>query len=255
MNKLRVTRWLSAGLVLGSIGCSDAADPAEERGPSDPPKMGTSPSTTDPKPGDKPPPSTATPGDPQIPVRTVLASLSAAADCDDLLMRVQDDAIAKLMMTVEQYKKQPIAKPIPGRPGLWFDAGVALPESPPTDLASDPSTPSKSPSAPVSGNDVGSGGASRDESAKDPIGASETNNQVAGIDEADFVKVVEKGKSIFLLHGNTLRKLDSWPAAQTKLVGKPLTIEGTPSEMFVTDHGKAVVFSTVYAYQSTGPGK
>jgi hypothetical protein len=78
-----------------------------------------------------------------------------------------------------------------------------------------------------------------------------TNKQVADVDEADFVKVVESGKGIFLLHGNTLRKFKSWPAAETAVVGKPLTIEGTPSEMFVTNAGKAVVFSSVWGYGST----
>jgi hypothetical protein len=271
MNKLRISQWLSTGLVLGSIGCSDGGDPAMDPANQDPGKprdMTTSPANPDGKPPadptSKPPVSTVTPGDPQIPVSTVLASLSAAADCEDLLTRVQDDAIAKLMMEVERYKKQPLATD-PVRPpiGGVLDAGVGLPvdnasgDESSSDGNSTP-RPATPPSAPTTGSGGGdfSGGKGEAESPStaDPVGASETNNQVAGVDEADFVKLVDKGNYLYLLHGNTLRKLDSWPAAQTKLVGTPLELEGSPSEMFVTDAGKAVVFSSVYKYAST-PGK
>jgi Beta propeller domain len=273
MMKQRLTRWLSAGLMVGSIGCSDGSDPANTSDDQDP--VDAPPSVT-PKPADpggdttkppaaKPPVSTVTPGDPEIPVSTVLASLSAAADCGDLLTRVQDDAIAKLMMQVKLYKDAPPTQYVPGRPiqGGALDAGVALPT--PSVAADDafgspttaaPSTPPSAGGLNAGGGSTGTGG--KAESAADgdatsgPVGASDTNTQVAGVDEADFVKVVEKGASIYLLHGNTLRKLDSWPAASTKLVGEPLTIEGSPSEMFVTDAGKAVIFSSVVSYQSTG---
>jgi hypothetical protein len=257
MNKLRITRWLSAGLVLGSIGCSDGSDPTiDPAKPGEPGKTGI-PGAPD-KPGDPgiPPTSNVTPGEPEIPVSTVLASLSAAVDCDDLLMRVQDDAIAKLMMEVERYKKQPLNEPGRRPIGAVLDAGIALPSAP-VDQAGDEDSSDVTTGG--SKNPTGGGNLSADEGAADapagdPIGASETNNQVAGVDEADFVKLVDKGQYLYLLHGNTLRKLDSWPAAETKLVGQPLEIEGTPSELFVTESGKAVVFSSVYAYAST-PGK
>jgi hypothetical protein len=74
---------------------------------------------------------------------------------------------------------------------------------------------------------------------------------VQDVDEADIVKVVQSGRGIFLLHGNTVRKLSSWPAAETKLSGMPLTIEGQPNEMFASDDGKVIVFSAV-SYGSGG---
>jgi hypothetical protein len=245
MNRLRLTRWFSTGLVLGSIGCndgSDAMDPSHDPKGDPPTQQPTTPAQQTP-PAAKPPVSAAKPGEPEIPASTVLASLSAAADCDDLLTRVQDDAIAKLMMQVELYKKNPPSGG--GSTGGAKDAGVAIRL---------PSLPSADSTAPSKGeaNSADYAGSGVSQSGGDPVAASETNSQVEGVDEADFVKVVDKGQSIYLLQGDTLRKLDSWPAAQTKLVGEPLKLEGMPSEMFVTDRGKAVVFSSVYSYQSGG---
>ncbi|MFM2421385.1 MAG: Beta propeller domain, partial [Pseudomonadota bacterium] len=48
-------------------------------------------------------------------------------------------------------------------------------------------------------------------SDEDATSASSTNAQVAGIDEADFVKVVDNGKAMYLLHGSSLRKLKTYP--------------------------------------------
>jgi hypothetical protein len=83
---------------------------------------------------------------------------------------------------------------------------------------------------------------------KDPLGASDTNKQVEGVDEADFVKLVENGKGMFLLHGSSLRKLTTFPAEALALSPAELKIEGSPSELFVTDAGTAVVFSSVWGY-------
>jgi Beta propeller domain len=91
-----------------------------------------------------------------------------------------------------------------------------------------------------------------DESARepgaDPIGASDTNTQVAGVDEADFVKLVDSGKGMFLLHGSSLRKLTTFPAEALSLATGELKVEGNASELFVTDAGKAVVFSQTWGY-------
>lgn len=70
-----------------------------------------------------------------------------------------------------------------------------------------------------------------------------TNNQVAGVDEADFVK--NDGTRIFALSANKLYLVKSWPAADLSLQGG-LQIEGWPQEMFIDGTDKAIVFSTVY---------
>lgn len=75
-----------------------------------------------------------------------------------------------------------------------------------------------------------------------------TNNQVAGVDEADFVK--NDGTRIFVLSGQKLYAHRSWPAESLR-VESSLTLEGWPQQMFL--HGdKVVVFSVVYEPGSGG---
>jgi hypothetical protein len=263
---------LGAGLLVGAAGCATERDsepqsdddkdvmqlPPQQAGV-DPGDDEIGPSATKPKPVVPPaqvPPSEPT--DVQVPPATTLAKLVVATDCGDLLTKIQNDAVAKLKMQAELYKKQPPNNPnIPVRGG-FADAGVAtgsigaLPGRATDDVATPP------PNAPLPSGAGGAGSVpSKDaaESAKpsNPTGASSTNTQVAGVDEADFVKVVDSGKGIFVLHGNTLRRLKSWPAAETALVGTPLVIEGSPNEMFVSEQGKAVIFSQVFGYPSSDP--
>jgi hypothetical protein len=76
-----------------------------------------------------------------------------------------------------------------------------------------------------------------------PADFTTTNTQVAGVDEADFVK--NDGTRIFALSGERLYAARSWPAQQMQVLGS-LRIEGYPRELFLDGQDKAVVFSTVY---------
>lgn len=76
-----------------------------------------------------------------------------------------------------------------------------------------------------------------------PSSYTTTNTQVAGVDEADFVK--NDGNRILVLSGGTLYLSRSWPASELALQGK-LAIEGWPSEMFLDEQKRVVVFSSVY---------
>ena len=94
----------------------------------------------------------------------------------------------------------------------------------------------------ASGGDAefaGSGGATAAPAA--PPEHSETNTQVAGVDEADIVKT--DGYNIQVLHGRSLTTLKSWPVSELGMQSS-FGIEGDPIEMFVAD-GKAVVYSLV----------
>ncbi len=77
-----------------------------------------------------------------------------------------------------------------------------------------------------------------------PSAYTTTNNQVAGVDEADFVK--NDGTRIFALSGERLYASKSWPAEQTAVQGS-VAIEGWPQEMFLADN-KVVVFSSIYRW-------
>jgi hypothetical protein len=106
------------------------------------------------------------------------------------------------------------------------------------------------PSAGAQGTSAGTGGASNAPADK-ATSHSDTNNQVKGVDEADFVKT--DGKNLYVIHGNAFKVLQAWPANDLKELSS-LDIEGTPTEMFV-DSGKAVVYSEVNGaslYTATG---
>jgi len=79
--------------------------------------------------------------------------------------------------------------------------------------------------------------------AQGPSSFTTTNTQVAGVDEADFVK--NDGTRIFVVAGNKLYLNQSWPPSQLRTVGR-LEIEGWPREMFLDEQNHLVVFSTVY---------
>ena len=86
-----------------------------------------------------------------------------------------------------------------------------------------------------------SGSSSQPSTPSDPKSHTETNNQVKGADEPDFVK--NDGTRIFVLSGNTLYLSRSWPANQLSLVGS-IKIEGSARQMLL-DGSKVMVFSAV----------
>ena len=223
MHSFVLTRLLAAGCVVGLVGCSDA--PLEAA-------IG--------RPGG--------PEDPRMPTSTTLAALARASSCEDLLGKIQDDAIAKVKMATELARRLGAD----GNAAGGFDEHDSAEEAgfptvataasggtrnagaaPPPALSSDSAGPAPEAAPTPSGAQV-------------PTSASDTNRQVEDVDEADFVKVVQKGAFMYVLHGNTLRRLKTFPPEQTALSGAAAVLEGAPSEMFVTDQGKAVVFSTVY---------
>jgi hypothetical protein len=86
-----------------------------------------------------------------------------------------------------------------------------------------------------------------------PASYSTTNTQVAGVDEADFMK--NDGTRIFVLSGQTLFAATSWPPQDLAVAGK-LRIEGWPSEMFL-DGDQLAVFSSIWTLPpggAMGPG-
>ncbi|SET96365.1 beta-propeller domain-containing protein [Stigmatella erecta] len=87
--------------------------------------------------------------------------------------------------------------------------------------------------APEGGEDSAGGG---------PGSHTGTNNQVAGVDEADFVK--NDGTRIFVISGQKLYVHKSWPAASLQALSS-LTLEGYPREMFLTDQNQVIVFSGI----------
>ena len=132
--------------------------------------------------------------------------LQKAASCTALEENVHDTAVRQMRMQLDQQKS-------------WNSGGVAA-----TAGGAPAATPAPS-SAPSS--------------------YTTTNTQVAGVDEADFVK--NDGTRIFVLSGHRLFSATSWPAQSLAVKGK-LDIEGWPSEMFL-DGNQIAVFSSIWTTQ------
>ncbi|MEM9695250.1 MAG: beta-propeller domain-containing protein, partial [Myxococcota bacterium] len=154
------------------------------------------------------------------PVGTRTSSLTRAADCAGLLSLLKADARQKMndAIDAEIFNVE-----------HWDDDGWGF-------ALDGGATPAAGPPQAGGEEDSAANGASRA-----PTEYSETNNQVAGVDEADIVKT--DGEYLYALHGQELSILAAWPAASLN-VGSDTAIEGYPVDMFVTP-GRAVVFSAV----------
>jgi hypothetical protein len=70
---------------------------------------------------------------------------------------------------------------------------------------------------------------------------STTNNQVAGVDEADFLK--NDSRYLYVLADGQLQVIEAWPPEQAHVIGR-FAIEGRPLKMFV-NADRAVVYSSL----------
>jgi len=165
------------------------------------------------------------------------AALRQAATCDEVLEAIQEDAITKVDLELKSFVDQEYYSR--GGGPVAFD-GIGA----------------------EAGASGGTGGtraptqADGDNAANAPSGFSDTNRQVADVDEADIVKVGDEGRKLYVVRGNGFYEFDSWPASQTSKVAD-LVInadeEGGAIEMFV-EGDRAVVFSSVYGVEALDDG-
>jgi hypothetical protein len=163
------------------------------------------------------------------------AALRQAATCDEVLEAIQEDATAKVDLELKSFLDQeyysrgggPVAFDGAAEGGAGGATGAPAPNQ-----------------------------ADGDNGARDPSGFSDTNRQVADVDEADIVKVGDEGRKLYVVRGNGFYEFDSWPASQTSKVAD-LVInadeEGGAIEMFV-EGDRAVVFSSVYGVEALDDG-
>lgn len=78
---------------------------------------------------------------------------------------------------------------------------------------------------------------------------SQTNVQVAGVDEPDFVK--SDGKYIYVLSGDTLTIVDAYPAASAAIISKT-SLDDTPRDIFILGD-RLVLFMTGSGSYEEGP--
>ncbi|HEX8701762.1 MAG TPA: beta-propeller domain-containing protein [Myxococcaceae bacterium] len=161
---------------------------------------------------------------PNLPVQQV-SRLESFEKCEDLESYIEDTAVTDMRAQLGWQRDQI---------GRWGGGGGPVME----DGSGGPQ-----PGAPTSGDSGGGAGAPRG-----PDNHTDTNNQVAGVDEADFVK--NDGTRIFVVSGRKLYVHQSWPAEALKAVGS-VQLEGYPREMFLSGQDRAVIFSGI-TYQEDG---
>ena len=183
------------------------------------------------------------------------AKLLRAGNCDELLVRIQDDVIAKLDAVTDDYAEAiASSEEVDSRGGRsgGGDIAVGVPSVLPLPEEADVGSlaPVASPTVDVESADDGVVLTSPPPQVSNPDSSfaptsngpapefSETNNQVEDVQEADIVKT--DGETIYLLHGEELFFIDALPASDTS-IKTSVPIEGYPHEMLVHD-GKALVF-------------
>ncbi len=102
-------------------------------------------------------------------------------------------------------------------------------------------TPPSAPQDESSGSGGGSGGTA--------TSVSHTNNQVQGVDEADFVK--NDDKFIYVANGSTFKIIEAWPAPGMHELSR-VDVEGTARKLFVLGN-TAVVYSAVTVPATNDP--
>lgn len=145
---------------------------------------------------------------------TTRLQLRAFESCEALERHIEDSAVEEMRVSLDQLLRGDGAFADSGRTGGAPQAGA------PTEKSG------------------GSG-------AVAPSAYTKTNNQVVGVDEADFVK--NDGSRIFVLSGQRLYATQSWPPQDMSLKAS-LVIEGQPREMFFDDKANRVmIISEVFA--------
>ena len=164
-------------------------------------------------------------------------TLQHAQSCADLEQMLKQDAVAKMNAQIDA-----IIAEIEANGGYWGypDYGWEDGGGPVGTVGSGGEVPPSN----GSGGSGGTGGSTGEPTSPGGNGDpdhSGTNTQVAGVDEADILKT--DGNYIYLLHGQNLEILKSWPVSDLA-IETTTAIEGNPIEMFVTDD-QLVIYSQV----------
>lgn len=174
--------------------------------------------------------------------------MQRATSCEDLDVALRAEARLQLARQQEVNYGMGARGAVVDDDGSWVAAGGSTSAGPVT----------SAPTSPPTGIDTGTPGAS-ESGADDPSAReySETNAQVAGVDEADIIKT--DGENLYVLRSGDLTVAKAYPVdAMTVLAKQP--VEGTPREMFVVAGADAagtqvVVYSDVDAtplYEAAG---
>jgi len=157
-------------------------------------------------------------GQPPESVGWATSALLPVKDCGELRNFVLDDQLAQMRRAVEQQRAYAHQSSYCSYYGS-SDAGAAYASA---GAAENDSTDTASKSS-------------------EATSVSKTNNQVAGVDEADFVK--NDNKYLYVAKGDKLRIIEAWPAASAHEIGS-FSVKGEARKLFV-DGDRAVIYSAV----------
>ena len=152
--------------------------------------------------------------------------LQPLADCGSVQLAIRQMALDEMNQKLDEQLDRALMAPGEGCSHYWGgERDGAYNSAPPTSGQSSPGG---------SGASAKSGGASQ---------VSTTNNQVAGVDEADFIK--NDNKYIYVVSGSSFRIIKAWPATSAKEIAK-VALDGTPRKLFVAGD-RALVYASVKA--------
>jgi hypothetical protein len=155
---------------------------------------------------------TTKPQDKPDDVAVTYAALELVASCDDAAELIRERALALMNAEIDEFKKGP--------PMNWCSRAAAA-------------TPATTGSLPTAPQADAAGGDMASETSM-------TNNQVAGVDEADFIK--NDNKYMYAVLNGALRIVEAWPAADAHEVAN-VKLEGTPKKLFVNGDRALVYLS------------
>jgi len=156
-------------------------------------------------------PNESKPQDKPDDVAVTYAALELVSSCDEAAELLRERALALMNAEIDEFKNGP--------PLNWCARAAAA----------TPATGSvpNAPQADAAGGDTASE-------------TSMTNNQVAGVDEADFIK--NDNKYMYAALNGALRIVEAWPAADAHEVAN-IKLEGTPKKLFVNGDRALVYLS------------
>ncbi|MCC6335664.1 MAG: beta-propeller domain-containing protein [Myxococcales bacterium] len=207
-----MTRLIKPLLVLSLFACGPSTREA---------------STLDPLPNPMEPGFTAS----QQPTATKYAALvtfGGGAACADLEKHLEDRAVLDMRLRVASSKKYALQ---------WWDSSHQ-PNGTGGGTGGGTGTFDSGSAGGAGGSSGGAGGGGGG-AGSGPTDYTTTNNQVVGVDEADFVK--NDGTRLFVLSGRSLFTASTWPASALARRGQ-VALDGRPAAMFL-EGDRVVVFS------------
>jgi len=152
----------------------------------------------------------------------VRARLQPLQSCADVEQAIRESALEEMNQALTASEEQAAKSSYCGRGEEDMAAGYAP--------------------GPQAANTSGSSGKSAGASQ-----VSTTNNQVASVDEADFIK--NDNQYIYMVSAGAFRIIEAWPAPSARTLAK-LPIEGTPRKLFVAGD-LALVYSSLQPAAAT----